>query len=128
MFLKAHWGEVAARDFFTTAVWRPLGLKTYYTLFVIDLKTRRIQVAGITVHPTDAFMAQIARNLTDVVDGSLKDRRFLIRDRDTRLTAHLKRILRDLGVEVVLIPRHAPNCNAYAERFVLSIKSECLRG
>ena len=74
--------------------------KTYYVL-VIDLKTRRVQIAGITMHPSDAFMAQAARNLTDIVDGFL--------------------------VEVVMTPKRAPNCNAYAERFVLSIKSECLR-
>ena len=126
-FLKAHWGQVAATDFFATEVWTPLGLKTYYVLFVIDLKTRRVQVAGITLHPTEAFMAQMARNLTDIGDGFLKDHRFLICDRDTKFTAQFKRILRDVGVEVALTPKQAPNCNAYAERFVLSIKSECLR-
>ena len=71
-------------------------------------------------------MAQIARNLTDVVDGYLRDHRALICDRDTKFTAQFRRILRDAGVEVVLTPRQAPNCNAFAERFVLSIKSECL--
>jgi putative transposase len=126
-FLKAHWGQVAATDFFATEVWTPLGLKTYYVLFVIDLKTRRVQVAGITMHPTDAFMAQIARNLTDAVDGFLTGHRILICDRDTKFTDQFKRILRGAGVDVVLTPKRAPNCNAYAERFVLSIKSECLR-
>ena len=122
-FLKAHWGEVAATDFFTTEVWTPLGLKTYYVLFVIDLKTRRVEIAGITRHPTGAFMAQVVRNLTDVVDGFLKDHRLLICDRDTKFTDQFKRILGDAGVEVALTPKRAPNCNAYAERFVLSIKS-----
>ena len=126
-FLTAHWGQVAATDFFATEVWTPLGLKTYYVLFVIDLKTRCVQIAGITRHPTEAFMAQVARNLTDVVDGFLKHHRFLICDRDTKFTEQFKRILRDTGVEIVLTPRRAPNCNAFAERFVLSIKSECLR-
>ncbi len=55
-FLKAHWGQVAATGFFATEVWTPLGLKTYYVLFVIDLKTRRVEIAGITRHPIDAFM------------------------------------------------------------------------
>jgi transposase InsO family protein len=127
IFLNAHWGQIAATDFFASEVWTPLGLKTYYVLFVIDLKTRRVQVAGITMHPTDAFMAQIARNLTDAVDGFLTEHRILICDRDTKFTAQFKRILRDAGVDVVLTPKQAPNCNAYAERFVLSIKSECLR-
>ncbi len=126
-FLKAHWGQVAATDFFATEVWTPFGLKTYYVLFVIDLKTRRVEIAGITRHPTDAFVAQVARNLTDVADGFLKDHRFLICDRDTKFTDQFKRILADVGVEVVLTPKRAPNCNAYAERFVLTIKSECLR-
>ena len=71
-------------------------------------------------------MAQVARNLTDVVDGFLRAHRFLICDRDTKFTAQFRRILRDAGVEVVLTPPQAPNCNAFAERFVLSIKSECL--
>ncbi len=126
-FLKAHWGQVAATDFFTTEVWTTRGLVTVYTLFVIDLRTRRVEIVGITVNPVGAFMAQLARNLTDVEDGFLKDHRILICDRDTKFTDQFKRILRDFGVEVALTPKRAPNCNAYAERFVLSIKSECLR-
>jgi putative transposase len=125
-FLKSHWGEVAATDFFTTEVWTPRGLVTFYTLFVIDLKTRRVHIAGITTKPDADFLAQVARNLTDVVDGFLLGHRFLICDRDTKFTAQFKRILKDAGVEVVLTPKRAPNCNAFAERFVLSIKSECL--
>jgi len=125
-FLKAHWGEIAGMDFFTTEVWTPTGLKTYYVLFLIDLKTRRAQVAGITTNPDGAFMAQVARNLTDAVDGFLNGHRFLICDRDSRFTAQFRRILKEAGVQVIRTPRQAPNCNAYAERFVLSIKSECL--
>ncbi len=125
-FLKAHWGQVGATDFFTTEVWTPLGLKTYYVLFVIDLKSRCVHLAGITRNPNEEFMAQVARNLTDVVDGFLRAHRFLICDRDTRFTAQFRRILGDAGVETVLTPRQAPNCNAFAERFVLSVKSECL--
>ena len=71
-------------------------------------------------------MAQIARNLADAVDGFLIGHRLLICDRDTKFTDQFKRTLRDAGVEVVLTPKQAPNCNAFAERFVLSIKSECL--
>jgi putative transposase len=126
-FLKEHRGQLAATDFFTSEVWTPRGLKTYYILFVIDLKTRRVQVAGITTRPDGSFMAQIARNLTDIADVFLKGHRFMICNRDTKFTAQLKRILRDVGVEAVLTPKQSPNCNAFAERFVLSIKSECLR-
>lgn len=125
-FLKAHWGQIAATDFFTTEVWTPFGLRTYYVLFVIDLKTRRVHLAGVTTHPGEAFMAQIARNLTDAVDGFLNEHRFLILDRDGKFSPQFKRVLKDTGVEPILCPRQAPNCNAYAERFALSIKSECL--
>ena len=125
-FLKAHWGEIAGMDFFTTEVWTPTGLTTYYVPFLIDLETRRAQVAGITRNPDGAFMAQVARNLTDAVDGFLTGHRFLICDRDSCFTAQFRRILKEAGVQVIRTPRQAPNCNAYAERFVLSIKSECL--
>ena len=125
-FLKAHWEQIAATDFFSAEVWTARGLRTYYVLFVIDLKTRRAHLAGITTNPDDAFMAQIARNLTDSVDGFLAGHRFLICDRDSKFTPQFKRTLTDASVQIILTPRQAPNCNAYAERFVLSIKSECL--
>ena len=125
-FLKAHWGEVAAADFFTTEVWTPRGLITYYTLFVMDLETRRVHVAGSTPHPDESFMSQVARNLTDAVAGFLLPHRFLICDRDGKFTARFRRILKESGVETVLTPRRAPNCNAHAERFVRSVKEDCL--
>ena len=125
-FLKAHWGDIAATDFFTTEVWTPLGLKTYYVLFVIDLKSRRVNLAGVTKHPNEDFVAQIARNLTDGEDGFLRHHKVLICDRDTKFTAQFRRNLGDSGVDVIRTPHRAPNCNAFAERFVLSIKSECL--
>jgi len=126
-FLQAHWGQIAAMDFFTTEVWTPRGLKTFYVLVVIDLQTRRIDVAGITTNPGVFFMDQIARNLTGPIDGFLRNHRVLICDRDTTFAERFKRTLSKAGVEVVLTPRHAPNCNAYVERFILSIKKECLR-
>jgi hypothetical protein len=115
-----------ASDFFTTEVWTPWGLVTYYTLFVMDLKTRRVHIAGSTPHPCESFMAQVARNLTDAVDGVLLPHRFLVCDRDTKFTEQFRRILKDAGVDTVLTPYRAPNCNAFAERFVRSIKEECL--
>ncbi len=71
-------------------------------------------------------MAQVARNLTDSVDGFLLPHRFLICDRDTKFTARFQAILKDSGVDPVITPYRAPNCNAFAERFVRSIKEECL--
>ena len=125
-FLKAHWEQVAATDFFTVEVWTPKGLRTYYVLFVIDLASRRVHLAGITTNPNESFMAQIARNLTDETDGFLGRHRFLICDRDSKFTEQFRGTLEDAGVKVIRTPGHAPNCNAFAERFVLSIKSECL--
>ncbi len=113
-------------DFFTAEVWTPLGLKTHYVLFAIDLKSRRVHICGITRHPTEAFVAQVARNLTDCIDGFLLSHRVLIRDRDCLFTAKFTSVLEGAGVRSVLTPVRAPNCNAYAERFVLTIKSECL--
>jgi putative transposase len=125
-FIQAHWGQIAAMDFLTAEVWTPVGLKTYYVLFVIDLKSRRVHICAITRHPNEAFMAQVARNLTDCVDGFLLNHRVLIRDRDCLFTARFTSALEGAGVKNVLTPVRAPNCNAYAERFVLTIKSECL--
>jgi putative transposase len=125
-FLRAHWGQIAATDFFTTEVWTHRGLTTVYTLFLIDLRTRRIHVAGSTTSPDGSFMAQVARNLTDAVDGFLLPHRFLICDRDAKFTAHFRQVLRSAGVGTVLTPYRAPNRNAYAERFVRSIKEDCL--
>ena len=126
-FLEAHWGEIAGMDFFTAEIWTPHGLVTYYILFVIDRKSRKVRFAGATPNPGKSFMAQVARNLTDVVDGFLKGHRFLICDRDSKFSEPFLRILKAAGIDLVRTPYQAPNCNAYAERFVLSIKSECLR-
>jgi putative transposase len=115
-FLRAHWGEIAGADFFTTEVWTPRGLITYYTLFLIDLRSRRVHVAGSTPSPDAWFMAQAARRLTDVVDGFLVGHRILICDRDGKWTDGFRRILQGAGVRIVLTPVQGPNANAYAER------------
>lgn len=125
-FLAAHSFEIVGADFFTTEVWTLRGLVTYYTLFVIELGSRRVHIAGSAPNPDEAFMAQVARNLTDVVDGFLVGHRFLICDRDSKWSKQVRRMLEDGGVRVVRTPYHAPNCNAHAERFVRSIKEECL--
>ena len=125
-FLRAHWGQVAAMDFFTTEVWTRKGLTTIYTLFVIDLRTRRVHIAGSTPHPDEAFVLQVARNLTDAVDGFLLPHRHLICDRDSKFTRRFRKILEDAGLSILLTPYRAPNCNGFAERFVRSIKQECL--
>jgi transposase InsO family protein len=125
-FLRAHWGEIAGADFFTTEVWTSRGLVTYYTPFVIDLRSRRVHVLGSTPNPDAAFMAQAARCLTDAVEGFLAGHRVLICDRDAKWTEGFRDIVEGSGVRVVLTPIQAPNANAYAERFVRSIREECL--
>jgi putative transposase len=125
-FLKSHAEVIAAADFFTTEIWTAGGLVTHYTVFLIDIATRAVHIAGTTTNPDGSFMAQVGRNLTDCGDGFLISRRFLIIDRDSKYTAQFKNILRDAGVEPTLISYQAANMNAFAERFVRSIKSECL--
>ena len=95
-------------------------------LFVIDLKTRRVEIAGILARPNGEWMGQLARNLTDCDEGFLKESRFLIHDRDPLFTMSFREILKSSGVETEKLPARSPNLNAYAERFVRSIKSECL--
>jgi putative transposase len=125
-FLRAHWGALVAADFFTTEVWTIRRLVTYYTLFVIEPHSRRVHLVGSTRHPDEAFMLQIGRHLTDATDGVLDGARFLICDRDRKWSSAVRHLLETAGVRVIQTPFRAPNCNAHAERFVRSIKEECL--
>jgi putative transposase len=125
-FLKLHWEVLAATDFFTVEVATWHGLVTYYVLVVMELATRRVQIAGITPHPTAAFMQQCARQLTDPCEGFLLGKRYLIRDRDTTFTSAFDGLLKESGVEPVVLPPQSPNLNAHCERFVRSIKEEAL--
>jgi transposase InsO family protein len=125
-FLKAHWGAIAATDFFTVEVLTWRGLVRYLVLFVIDLKTRRVEIAGIASSPDGIWMTQIARNLTDCEDGFLLGCRYLIHDRDPLFTRAFRATLESSGMVPVKLPSRSPNLNAYAERFVRSIKLECM--
>ena len=125
-FLKAHSSAIAATDFFSVEVLTRAGLVCYLVLFIIDLQTRRIEVAGIVQQPDGRWMQQIARNVTDIETGSLNGTRYLIHDRDPLFTDSFTTLLRSAGIETVKLPARSPNLNAYAERFVRSIKSECL--
>jgi len=102
------------------------GLVTYYTLFVIELHSRRVRIVGSTPNPNEAFMRQMVRAVTDACDGELSDRRILICDRDRKWSTDVRDLLETAGVRTLQIPFRAPNCNAHAERFVRSIKEECL--
>ena len=125
-FLKIHWDVLAAADFFTVDVWTGRGLTRVAVLFIIELSTRRIQIAGITSEPDSAWMGQMSRNLTDASDGFLTGKRFLIHDRDPLFTLAFRETLAAAGVQVVRLPPRSPNLNAFAERFVRTIKESCL--
>jgi len=125
-FLRSHADSIAATDFFTAEVWTARGLVTFHVLFVVNHATRAVHIAGITTNPDSTFMAQVARNLTMLGDGFLNGMHYLILDRDSKFSAQFKKILADAGVKVVQICYQAPNMNAIAERWVLSVKSECI--
>ena len=125
-FLQAHWEGLAAADLFTVEVLTLAGLRRYFVFFVIALKTRRVHIAGIHPQPDGRWMEQMARNLTDPVDGFLRTARQLIHDRDPLYTRVFGEILASGDVGPIRLPPKSPNLNAYAERFVRSIKEECL--
>jgi hypothetical protein len=106
------------------ATWH--GLVTFYVLFGMALAIRRVQIAGITPHPTAAFMQQCTRQLTDPCDGFLLGKRYLLRDQDRKFTLAFDGLLKASGGEPILLPPRSPNLNAHCERFVRSIKEEAL--
>src|SRR3989441_2425875 len=125
-FLTLHWEVLAATDFFTVEVATWHGLVTYSVLVVMEWATRRGAMAGITPHPTAAFIQQCARQLTDPCEGFLLGKRYLIHERDTKYTQAFDALVKASGVEPVVLPPRSPNLNAYCERFVRSIKEEAL--
>ncbi|MBA3708764.1 MAG: transposase [Planctomycetes bacterium] len=128
-FIAAHGHEIAATDFFTVDVWSWLGKTTAYVLFAIHLATRKVEILGVTEHPDEAFMKQIARNVTMDDVGWLKriGAKYLIHDHDTKFCESFVMLLKTGGVEAIKLPPNSPNLNAFAERWVRSVKSDCLR-
>jgi len=125
-FIKSHLGAIVGADFFTVEVLRGFGLIRYYVFFIIDIGTRRVHIAGITNQPSEAWMKQIARNLTDCADGFLKHTKYLILDRDPLYTRVFRGMLKESGVNIVRLPSRSPDLNSYAERWIRSLRSECL--
>jgi len=124
-FIRQHKDVLWATDFFTTEIWTRRGLTTYYVLFFIHLHSRKIVLGGIGENPNDSWMKQVARNMTGW-DGELVGGRYLIHDRDAKYTQSFDQILQAAGTAAVKLPPQSPNLNAFAERFVKSIKTECL--
>jgi transposase InsO family protein len=125
-FIRTHMDVLVATDFFTTEVWTLGGLMTYYILFFIHLASRQVHVAGITPHPNETWMVQVARNVTMEEWGFLAPGQYLIHDRDGKYCPAFQQIIDAAGVTRVSLPPRSPNLNAYAERWVRSIKEECL--
>jgi putative transposase len=125
-FIRTHLALLAGTDFFTAEVLTLRGLLTYYVLFFIHLKSRRVDIAGITVQADERWMQQIARNATMEGCGALRDCRYLLHDRDTKYTQSFRAIIASARIEPLVLPARSPNLNAYAERWVRSVKEECL--
>jgi transposase InsO family protein len=122
-FLPAQVAGTLACDFLTVET---IGLTRLYVLFAIELDRRRVHLAGVTAHPTGAWVTQAARNLLMDVDEHAHRFRLLIRDRDSKFTAAFDTVFGAAGIEAVKIPPRAPKANAYAERWVRTVRTECL--
>ena len=125
-FIESHMAVLAGIDFFTVEVLTWRGLVTYYVLFFIHLESRRVSLAGITRHPDEAWMQQMARNATDESWGYLEHRRYALHDRDTKFCSSFRATLTSGGIQPIQLPARSPNLNAFAERWVRSVKQECL--
>ena len=120
-FLQAQAASIVACDFFTVET---LFLRRYYVLFFIEHASRRVWLAGCTTNPDGAWVTQQARNLG--LTGLLERTRFLIRDRDSKYTGPFDEVFRSEGIRIVKTPVRAPKANAIAERFVRTVRAECL--
>ena len=125
-FIASHLAVLAGTDFFTVEVLTWRGLATYYVLFFIHLESRRVTLAGLTLHPTSEWMLQMARNATDESSGGLRGLRYLLHDRDTKFCSVFLDVLRSSGIRPLALPPRSPNLNAFAERWVGSVRQECL--
>ena len=113
-------------DFFTVEVLTWRGLITYYVLFFLHLETRRVSLADITRHPTEEWMNQMGRNATDETSGYLRQQRYVLHGRDAKFCKESRETLAAGGVNCLRLPARSPNLNAFSERWVRSVKEECL--
>jgi putative transposase len=125
-FIRVHLAVLAGTDFFTVEVLTLRGLVTYYILFFIQLESRRIDTVGITVHSNEQLMQQVARNATMDGSGALRDCQYLLHDRDAKYCESFRAIIETGRVKTPVLPARSPNLNAYSERWIRSVKEECL--
>ena len=125
-FIRAHMAVLAGTDFFTVEVLTLRGLVTYYVLLFIHLDSRKVEVSGLTPHPNERWMKQVARNVTMDDRGFLNNCRYLIHDRDTKYCQSFRTIIESGDVKALPLPARSPNLNAFAERWVKSVKNDCL--
>ena len=125
-FIRTHMDVLVATDFFTAEVWTAAGLVTYYVVFFLHLGSRKVHVAGLTPYPDQRWMTQIARHVTMADWGVLSRGQYLIHDKDGKYCPAFQRIIDEAGITRVPLPPRSPNLNAYAERWVRSVKEECL--
>ena len=122
-FLRQQAAGILECDFFTVeALW----LRRFYVLFLIELARRRVHLGGTTANPNNAWVTQQARNLIMSLADQEERARFLIRDRDRKFTAALDEVFRSEGIRVIRAPIAAPRAKAHAERWVGSVRRECL--
>jgi transposase InsO family protein len=125
-FIRTHMAVLAGTDFFSVEVLTLRGLVTYYVLFFIHLESRKVEIAGVTQHPNERWMKQIARNVTMDEWGFLGNCRYLIHDRDTKYCQSFRKIIETVDVKTLPLPARSPNLNAFSERWVKSVKDDCL--
>jgi transposase InsO family protein len=125
-FIRIHMEVLWASDFFSTEVWTFGGLVTFYVLFFIKLDTREVRMVGVTAHPNEQWMMQVARNATMEEWGFLEPGQYLIHDRDTKYCDAFTQIIDDAGVKHLPLPPRSPCLNAFAERWVKSVKDKAL--
>ena len=125
-FVQRHAQTLWACDFFAKKVWTTGGLVDVFVLFFIHVGTRRVHIAGVTANPDETWMVQQARNVSMLFADENVPQQYLIMDMDAKFTTRFRATLESDGPEIVRVGPRKPNLNAFAERFVQTIKQECL--